>query len=378
MHMAGFRDSVRHFLPTIIVVSIIRLSCATLLYLSLTSLASHTLEVPFMNFVKVNSVFNWLYLFSNWDTGHFVGISVNWYPTSLSPEWAFFPLYPAAIGVLSPLRTPPLLSAFLISTGCGVASVAMFQNLVEMYLPKSRGFVTTILYFLFPPVLVFSSVSYSEEMFLMFTLLTWILHKKGMDGWASLSACLCTLTRIYGILILLPILFDNLQMKQFRVLRYVTLPIATLLGWLCYGYVMTGDFFVSVTVRHYWIDQNALLIQTTLLKLLTGNLSALSSLSRYARLGVEAFIYIGIIVFFAYRSSKIDRALAFYSFASIFSIIYFGFVTSYLSLPRYLSFIFPIGLSMYSRNRLLVAIVAALFLLVDLIAWRAFIVDTFF
>jgi hypothetical protein len=172
--MAGVRDSVRHFLPTIIAVSIIRLLCATLLYLSLTSLASHALEVPFMNLVKVNSVFNWLYLFSNWDTGHFVGIAVNWYPTSLSPEWAFFPLYPAAIGVLSPLRTPPLLSAFLISTGCGVASVAMFQNLVEMYLPKSRGFVTTILYFLFPPVLVFSSVSYSEEMFLMFTLLTWI------------------------------------------------------------------------------------------------------------------------------------------------------------------------------------------------------------
>jgi len=186
------------------------------------------------------------------------------------------------------------------------------------------------------------------------------------------------LTRIYGILILLPILFDNLQTKQFRVLRYVTLPIATLLGWLCYGYVMTEDFFVSVTVRHYWIDQNALLIQSTLLKLLTGDLSALSSLSRYARLGVEAFIYIGIIVFFVYKSIQIDRALAFYSFTSIFSIIYFGFVTSYLSLPRYLSFVFPIGLSMYSRNRLLFAIVAALFLLVDLIAWRAFIVDTFF
>jgi hypothetical protein len=331
-----------------------------------------------MNVVKVESGLNWLYLFSNWDTGHYVGIAVNWYPTTISPEWAFSPLYPAAIRILTLLRTPPLLSAFIISTGCGVASVAMFQNLVEMYLPKSRRFATTILYFLFPPVLVFSSVSYSEEMFLMFTLLTWILHKKGMDGWASLSACLCTLTRINGILIILPILFDNLRTKQYRVVSYVTLPIVTLLGWYCYGYVMTGDFFVSLTVRHDWIDQNALVIQKALLRILTGDLSALSSLSSYARLGVEAGIYIGIIVFFAYRSYRIDRALAFYSFASIFSIVYFGFVTSYLSLPRYLSFIFPLGLSMYSRNRLLVAIVATLFVLVDLISWRAFIVDSFF
>ena len=376
--MADVRDSVRHFLPTIIAVSIIRLSCATLLYLSLTSLASHALEVPFMNIVKVNSGFNWLYLFSNWDTGNYVGIAVNWYPTSLSPLWAFFPLYPATIRVVSLFDTRPLLSAFLISTGCGVVSVAMFQNLVEMYMPKSRGFVTTILYFLFPPVLVFSSVSYSEELFLMFTLLTWILHKKSMNGWASLSACLCTLTRVTGILIILPILFDNLRMKQFRVLRYLTLPIAALLGWLWYGYVMTGDFFVPLTVTHYWIDQNALLIQSALVRLLTGDLSALPSLSSYARLGVEAVIYIGIIVFFAFRSYRIDRALAFYSFASIFSIICLGFVTAYLSFPRLLSFVFPIGLSMYSRNRLLVATVVALCVLVDLIAWRAFIVDAFY
>jgi hypothetical protein len=141
---------------------------------------------------------------------------------------------------------------------------------------------------------------------------------------------------------------------------------------------MTGDLVAPVTVTHYWIDQNALVIQSALLRLLTGDLGALSSLSSYARLGVEAVIYIGLIVFFAFRSYRIERALAFYSFASIFSIIYFGFVTAYLSFPRLFSFVFPVGLSMYSRNRLLVATVAALCVLVDLIAWRAFIVDAFY
>src|SRR5208337_1395739 len=104
-------------------------------------------------------------------------------------------------------------------------------------------------------------------------------------------------------------------------------------------------------------------LQASMLQLIRGDLGGISGLIEHGRTIIEGLAFTAFIVFLAYKSWRIEPALGFYSLASIVGIIGFGFVTSPFSMPRYLSFIFPLGLSIYSRNRWLVISAAALFIL---------------
>jgi len=79
----------------------------------------------------------------------------------------------------------------------------------------------------------------------------------------------------------------------------------------------------------------------------------------------------------SFRVWKIDRALAYYSLASLLVIVYFGFFPSFGSFPRYLTFIFPIGLALGTRRNWLFYGAVITFLALSLVAWWAFLTDGF-
>jgi hypothetical protein len=322
---------------------------------------------------------NFLYLFSAWDTGWYLFVAQNWYPRFLSPPWHFFPLYPSMIRVLVWVGVEPLLGAWIISTIAGLLSISAFQRVAEDYFPRTRASTTTVLYFLFPTVLLFSGVSYTEPLFLLFSLVAWESHKRGSELTAAFMVSLSTLTRLYGIFVAFPLAYDYLRRGEFRKLSFLTFPAISLLAWFLYAYARTGDFFMPLTSFSHFApaDPTVLAIQTSMLQLVTGDLRAVSGLIGYGRTIVEGLAFTAFIVFLAYKSWRIEPALGFYSFASIVGIVGFGFVTSPFSMPRYLSFIFPLGLSIYSRNRWLAIFTAALFIFGSYLAWQAFILDHF-
>ncbi len=154
-----------------------------------------------------------LYLFNRWDSNYYYSIAVAWYPHHLSAEWAF-PLYPAMIRVVAMLGIEVTYAALIITTFSGLISVLVFQRIAGRYLGRVQGATTTLLYFTLPPVFVFSAVSYSEPVFLLFSLLAWYLHVNRRDMLAGSAAAISSMARPYGVLMALPLFLDYVRRQN--------------------------------------------------------------------------------------------------------------------------------------------------------------------
>jgi hypothetical protein len=335
-------------------------------------------NVPFTSVVRLP--FQWLYLFAAWDTGYYYSIAQYWYPSSLSPQWAFFPLYPVIVRALYFVGLDVSVGAFLVAMIAGVVSIPLLLKVTEKYLPRDQSFKATLLYFLFPPVFVFAGASYSESLFLLLLVLCWNYHLQSKDVRAGVAAGLCALTRSYGILIVLALAYDFLRRREFRRLGCLAIPASALAGWLIYGYSKTGSFAV-LSARTFWNSQNALIFRNALIEFVRGSFDQfpvlLSFLWKYLFIALGALISVLCFALLAIRVWKMDRALGYYSLASLLVIVWFGFFPSFGSFPRYLAFIFPIALALGTRRNSPFYCAAVAFLALSLVVWWAFLTDGF-
>ena len=371
---AAYKHSVSYCIGFVVGV---RLVYAVLLYGVLRT--KGIFNVPFMGVVKLP--FDWLYLFAAWDTGYYYSIAQYWYPSSLSPQWAFFPLYPAMVKALNSIGFDVSAGAFMVATIAALVSIPLLLKVSRKYLSVDQAFKATLLYFLFPPVFVFSGASYSESVFLLLSLLSWNYHLQGREVRAGLAAGLCTLTRSYGILIALPLAYDFLRRRDFRKLGCLAIPASALAGWLIYAYSRTGSFAV-LSARTFWNSQNSIIFRNGLIELVQGRLNSLPVLLpflwKYFPIALAALISVLLFALLLLRMWKMDRALGYYSLASLLVIVYFGFFPSFGSFPRYLAFIFPIALALSTRRNWLFYGAVTTFLALSFVAWWAFLTDGFF
>ena len=321
--------------------------------------------------------FSWIYLFSSWDSSYYFEIARNWYPSNLSPVWAFSPLYPATVRVLSFLGLDVNAGGFVVAVACCLASIILFQRVAEYYMGRAQALIATSLYFLFPPVFVFSFVSYPESLFLLLALLCWHFHQKHSDLNASVAAGLCAVSRSEGFLIIIALLCDYVIRRRFRLIGYVLLPLSAITCWELYGYARTGVWLSSWIAGEYWNTPKAQAVRLAILKLIAGNATSVDILIPYRWLIVAIIATFAIVAFVAWRTWKIDRALSMYLIATTV-ILASTFSVAYRSFPRILSFIFPIGLPLHTRKASLLVLLGLAFLILDYVAWLAFLTDGFY
>jgi len=320
--------------------------------------------------------YDWLYLFSAWDSGYYYSLAANWYPSSLAPIWAYFPLYPACIRLLGLLGLDLMVAGLLVSNIAGYVSIIMFQKVGSTYLDKSSLLSATALYFLSPYVFVFTSVSYSDSLFLLLSLMTWYAHIKGRDFNAAIFASLTALTRAYGLLILIPLGFDFFRRRQFERLGFLGLPIATMAVWMYYGSFKTGSIFAPFTAQSYWTSTIAVQIREGIrLLLIDGDMRVFQLLQRFWIAAIFGIMCITFIVWLCIRTWRTDRSLGVYSFTFLLAMILVvgTFIQNFISLPRYLSLVFSNGLSLRTKRRWLLSAVLGLFAVLDLMAWWMFL-----
>lgn len=350
----------------------VRAICAALLYATLQINGSWS-ELHFKSIVKLP--YDWLYLFGAWDTGYYYSIAQAWYPSHAGPEWAFFPLYPGLTRVLLLLGMNLYLAAFAVAALSGLISIPLFFKVARRYLLNGQALNATLLYFLFPPIFVFVGVSYSEPLFLLLTLLTWHYHKCHKDVRAAMAAGLASLTRPYGVLIVLPLIYDHLNRRSGK-LVLMTIPLILASVWLLYGYLLSGSITI-LSARAYWTSSNSVIFRESLTRLLLGNVAEIGVLLGFAqRYSLEAVAAVTSVVLFLWllrRIIRLDRALAAYALASLAVIAYFNFIPGFGSFPRYIAFIFPFGLVLHTRHRALFTGALALSIIFDFVAWWAFL-----
>ena len=308
----GLMATRKRFILPLIGIAAVRTLLGILLYHSLR--AGGGFSVPFMSSWKLP--FDWLYLFSAWDSGLYREIALGWYPPKLAPHWAFFPLYPATVRLLSLVGLDVGLGAFIVPIVCGYASIMVFQKIAERYLGKTQGAIATSMYFLFPPIFVFSAASYPESMFLLFGLLSWHFHQERSDLKASIAAGLCSLCRPEGFLLVIPLLYDYLRKRQFRKTGYLLIPLSATGAWELYGLFMTGVWLPTRAAGAFWNTPNAQAVKLAIRQLVQGNLSSVGILLPYSWLILTIITIIVIVLFLAWRVWKIDKALSVYLLAT--------------------------------------------------------------
>ena len=358
---AGWVDDVK----LVLLLATTRIVMGILLYYSVGIGDLHRAE--FID-ASVKLPYRWLYLVTSWDSVYYISIAKNWYPATLAPVWAFFPLYPATIRVIDWMGIDPSIAAFTISIVAGFLSVPLFARIAGRYLSQDKATTATLLYFLLPPVFLFSGVSYSESLFLLLSLLTWEYHQKGNDARAALVSALVTLTRIYGVLIAVPLAYSYYRNRQFRKFAYSAISPLTLLGWVVYGYWISGVWFPMLGAQSYFNPTDPT-IEKDVIQLASGSLAALKPLLRFWPVVAVSSTFVVFIVILCYRTWITDRALGLYVALSVVIISVFGIFPAVRSFPRYFSFLFPIGLGLYAKMRLVRVTAILLLLVLDFLLW---------
>lgn len=329
----------------------------------------------------------WPFLFLGWDGAWYLSILMMDYGFS-SQSYAFFPGLPFFGWVLDLVIRNPSVALVVFSNVVGLLCVPLFQLVAEEYLDRSSALQLTFLFGFSPYVFLFSTVAYSEGLFLLSTLSAWYFFKRKRMLLAVLVACVAVVSRAPGVLILLPMVFASLNARgrlelvpNLRRLFYFLVPVFSFSAWLFYCRLTMGDWLASFN-RTGWNEMYSFV--SFVFRVVP---------SRGVQVLLEPFVIwpfsfpplvvlllisalCGVVVFLIRALMRVDRALAFYSAVYFVGVLAFGGLAS---VPRFISFIFPLWLPFAPKlvNRkqsfLLTVIICASFYLAGLLLWSMFL-----
>jgi len=315
---------------------------------------------------------DWPFLFHGWDSAWYIRIAKTGYSY---PAYAFLPAYPFLIRVAGGLTGEYFISSFVVSFVLGILAVPMFQFLAEHYMSRSEAAVATLLFALFPPVFFFTSVAYSESLFTVAILGTWILCLRKHYLSAIAFAMIATVTKIYGLLICLPLtvhLFREKKMKD----AFITLvvPSITFLGWNAYLFNSTGDWAAYRSSQSHWQKGWPFGINS-IVRFIVG-LWVNPGQNAPPDLGTMFVVIQSLLILFFFgvlvvASADVDRDFGAYAASLFLFVVTFGTVWSFL---RFLPFILPVWFIARMRSRLIIAVAILLFPMVSLAIWYQFVV----
>lgn len=314
----------------------------------------------------------WLYLFFGWDSAWYLSIGVKGYLFS-NQSFAFFPGLPLFLMVLNLFFNNPLFTSVLFSMIIGILWIPLYQLIAEIYLDRSQALKSALLFAFFPSIFLFTTVVYSESLFLLSVLGAWYFFKRENLLVSMVFVSIATISRPPGLLILFPVLIETwrnykggISLKRRHIL-YFSFPLLSFFSWLLYCKIMLNDWFAPFT-RYAWNDM------PSLFRLLVNQLSKESVQLLQNNIHVLLFLLLPPILIYALR--RMDRSLALYSGVYYLGILAFG---ALLSVPRFISFLFPIWLpltlklSQVKKTNLITIILYAVFCVVGFFLWNAFL-----
>lgn len=189
-----------------------------------------------------------------WDTVHYLSIASQGYFKEFLSVWP--PLYPGLIRLLSATGMSSLLSAIIISNICALLVMILLSRISEEIYPGSGENV--VLCLVIYPLAFFLVAPYTESIFLIFSLASLWLARRGRFARAGIWALLATLTRLQGVILVIPILYEGYRQV------YCNLPATNRRGriWAlskicCFASlpflaVFGHAFFVHFSLKYAW------------------------------------------------------------------------------------------------------------------------------
>jgi Gpi18-like mannosyltransferase len=186
----------------------------------------------------------WISSLANFDGLHYVLIAKSGYAQY---EQAFFPLYPSLIKFLTPLfSNNQLLTGIVISNICFLLGLWFFAKYLELGNKKLK--IWPLIFLIAFPTSFFFGAVYTEGLFFLFLTGTLYFLKKENYFLVIILAFLASLTRLIGVFLLIPIIFDLIKTRvNFKKILVVLAPILGLLAYCFYLFKTTGDPFYFIT-----------------------------------------------------------------------------------------------------------------------------------
>ena len=202
------------------------------------------------NYAHLNPVKqNWLNVFLRWDAMHYTKIAALGYGVYSPGNYAFFPLYPAMISLLTTVTgIPYAYSGLVISRLCFLGAVLLLYKFAEEEFGEKIALRSVICLMVFPGSFFFLS-AYTESVSLLFVICVFFFCRRKNWLFASVFAMLFASLRQVGILIGLIILLEYLRNIDYKVKRirpdilWLCLIPVGLFSYMIYLYVQKGDPF---------------------------------------------------------------------------------------------------------------------------------------
>jgi hypothetical protein len=141
-------------------------------------------------------------VWARWDSVFFLRIAEHGYEHLARSATAFFPLYPAAVGVLGRILFGHyVLAGILVSLAAGLGSFVLLYRLAEGRL-GAEGARRTVLYLALFPMALFLQAVYSESLYLLLSVAAFLLAERRRFLAAGLICGLALLTRPVAIALL--------------------------------------------------------------------------------------------------------------------------------------------------------------------------------
>jgi Gpi18-like mannosyltransferase len=147
---------------------------------------------------------------NRWDAGHYVQIAQSGY--HLGPGYpAFFPLYPMLINVFDPVLPGDMLAAALV-----IANVAAYGALAVLYRLADHEFGPAVAqraawYLAAFPMGFYLFIGYNESLFLLLAVGALYAGRRGHWWLAGLLGGLSSATRLFGLLLIVPLAVEYLR-----------------------------------------------------------------------------------------------------------------------------------------------------------------------
>jgi hypothetical protein len=179
---------------------------------------------------------------NRWDSEHYLRIATEGYGYWEGAP-AFFPLYPLTVrGVDAVLPIGTLACGLLVAAGCAYGALVLLHRLAEFELGVDVARRATF-YLAALPASFFLFLAYNESMFVMLSLATLYACRRGHWWLAGALAGLASATRMFGILLALPLAIEYLRQRGLRGVRADVLALALVpTGLGAYAFYCWSEF----------------------------------------------------------------------------------------------------------------------------------------
>lgn len=192
----------------------------------------------------------------NWDGRHYLNIAKDGYTQNF--QYAFFPLFPLIVRIMTGITHNFLVSAILISLLSSFLAINIFYNLMRIEFKKAVA-EKGVFFLLFFPTSFYLLMSYSEGLFILFVMLSFYYLRKKKILFSVIFASLASATRLAGLAVVLALMVDILSNHSLHRKKWLILIAPTgFLSYCLYLFSKTGDPFYFLTSQLHWMRSLAI------------------------------------------------------------------------------------------------------------------------